>query len=67
MFSMVYGTETVHPQETTEGSPHVVIYYEAACWCFFALARYAVAKIACSCSEVVLQTMKNYKAHYSLS
>jgi hypothetical protein len=21
----------------------------------------------CSCSEVVLQTMKNYKAHYSLS
>jgi hypothetical protein len=33
----------------------------------FALARYRVIKIACSCSEVVLRTMKNYKAHYSLS
>jgi hypothetical protein len=30
---------------------------------FFALARYRVVKIACSCSEVVLRTMKNYKAH----
>jgi hypothetical protein len=34
---------------------------------FFALARYRVVKIACSYSEVVLQTMKNYKPHYSLS
>jgi hypothetical protein len=34
---------------------------------FFALARYRVVKIVCSCSEVVLQTMKNYKAHYTLS
>jgi hypothetical protein len=33
----------------------------------FALARYGVIKIVCSCSEVVLQTMKNYKAYYSLS
>jgi hypothetical protein len=30
-------------------------------------ARYRVVKIVCSYSEVVLQTMKNYKAHYSLS
>jgi hypothetical protein len=34
---------------------------------FFAQARYLVVKILCSCSEVVLQTMKNYKAYYSLS
>jgi hypothetical protein len=34
---------------------------------FFALARYRVVNIACSCSMVVLQTTKNYKAHYSLS
>jgi hypothetical protein len=34
---------------------------------FFALARYRVVKIMCSCFEVVLQTMKNSKAHYSLS
>jgi hypothetical protein len=34
---------------------------------FFAPARYRVVKIVCSCSEVVLQTMNNYKAHYSLS
>jgi hypothetical protein len=33
---------------------------------FFALARYRVVKIACSYSEVVLRTMKNYKAHYIL-
>jgi hypothetical protein len=33
---------------------------------FFALARYRVVKIVCSFSMVVLQTMKNYKAHYSL-
>jgi hypothetical protein len=26
-----------------------------------------MVKITCSCSDVVLQTMKNYKAHYSLS
>jgi hypothetical protein len=38
------------------------------CRCFFfAPARYRVVKIVCSCSEVVLQTMKNYKSHYSLS
>jgi hypothetical protein len=37
------------------------------CRCFFAPARYRVVKIACSCFEVVLRTMKNYKAHYSLS
>jgi hypothetical protein len=30
-------------------------------------ARYRVVKIVCSCSEVVLQTMKNYKAQYDLS
>jgi hypothetical protein len=30
---------------------------------FFALVRYKVVKIACSCSEVDLRTMKNYKAH----
>jgi hypothetical protein len=34
---------------------------------FFALARYRVVKIVHSCSEVVLRTMMNYKAHYSLS
>jgi hypothetical protein len=34
---------------------------------FLAPPRYRVVKIACSCSEVVLRTMKNYKAHYSLS
>jgi hypothetical protein len=34
---------------------------------FFAQAKYRVVKIACSCFEVVLQTMKNYKAQYSLS
>jgi hypothetical protein len=34
---------------------------------FFALVRYRVIKIACSCSEVVLRTMKIYKVHYSLS
>jgi hypothetical protein len=34
---------------------------------FFALTRYRVVKVACSYSEVVLQTMKNYKAHNSLS
>jgi hypothetical protein len=34
---------------------------------FFALAKYRVVKIACSCSELILQTMKNYKAHYNLS
>jgi hypothetical protein len=34
---------------------------------FFALAIYMVVKITCSCFEVVLQTMKNYKSHYSLS
>jgi hypothetical protein len=34
---------------------------------FFAPARYGVVNIVCSYSKVVLQTMKNYKAHYSLS
>jgi hypothetical protein len=34
---------------------------------FFAPTRYMVVKIVCSCSKVVLRTMKNYKAHYSLS
>jgi hypothetical protein len=34
---------------------------------FFAPARYRVVKIAHSSSNVVLQTTKNYKAHYSLS
>jgi hypothetical protein len=34
---------------------------------FFAPVRHRVVKIAYSCSEVVLQTMKNYKVHYSLS
>jgi hypothetical protein len=34
---------------------------------FFALARYRVVKIVCSYSEVVLRTIKNYKAHYNLS
>jgi hypothetical protein len=33
----------------------------------FAPSRYRVVKIACSCADVVLRTMKNYKAHYSLS
>jgi hypothetical protein len=33
----------------------------------FALARYRVVKVTFSCSELVLRTMKNYKAHYSLS
>jgi hypothetical protein len=28
---------------------------------------FCTGKITCSCSEVVLRTMKNYKAHYSLS
>jgi hypothetical protein len=31
---------------------------------FFAPARYRVVKIVCSCSEVVLQTMKNYTIVY---
>jgi hypothetical protein len=34
---------------------------------FFTLARYRVVKITCSCSEMVLRTMENYKAHYNLS
>jgi hypothetical protein len=34
---------------------------------FFAPERYRVVKIAHSYSRVVLQTMKNCKAHYSLS
>jgi hypothetical protein len=34
---------------------------------FFAPTRYRVVKIVCSCSDVVLQIMKNYKAHYNLS
>jgi hypothetical protein len=34
---------------------------------FFAPVRYRVVKIVHSNSEVVLQAMKNYKAHYSLS
>jgi hypothetical protein len=34
---------------------------------FFAPARHMVVKIMCSYSEVVLQTMKNYKSHYILS
>jgi hypothetical protein len=34
---------------------------------FFALVRYKVVKILCYYSEVVLRTMKNYKAHYSLT
>jgi hypothetical protein len=34
---------------------------------FFALARYRVIKIVCSCFEMVLRTMKNYKVHYNLS
>jgi hypothetical protein len=29
--------------------------------CFFASARYRVVKITCSCSEVILQTMKTIK------
>jgi hypothetical protein len=33
----------------------------------FAPARYTLVKITCSYSEVVLRTIKNYKAHYSLS
>jgi hypothetical protein len=34
---------------------------------FFASTKYRVIKIVCSCSEVVLRNMKNYKAYYSLS
>jgi hypothetical protein len=34
---------------------------------FCAPARSTVVKIASSYSEMVLQTLKNYKAHYSLS
>jgi hypothetical protein len=34
---------------------------------FFAPPRYTVVKIVGSYSDVALQTMKNYKAHYSLS
>jgi hypothetical protein len=37
------------------------------CRCFFALERYRVVKIACSCFKMVLWTTKNYKAHYILS
>jgi hypothetical protein len=33
----------------------------------FAPIRYRVVKIMCSYSEVVLRTMENYKAQYSLS
>jgi hypothetical protein len=39
----------------------------AAVCVFFAQARYRVIKIACSCSEMVLQTIMKYKAYYSLS
>jgi hypothetical protein len=41
--------------------------YRAYLSMFFASARYRVVKIVCSYSEVVLRTMKNYKAYYSLS
>jgi hypothetical protein len=34
---------------------------------FFAPTRYRVVKIAHSCSKMVLRTIKNYRAHYSLS
>jgi hypothetical protein len=34
---------------------------------FFVLTRYRVVKIVRSCFKMVLRTMKNYKAHYSLS
>jgi hypothetical protein len=34
---------------------------------FFAPTGYRVVKITSSYSEVVLRTMKNYKAHYTLS
>jgi hypothetical protein len=33
----------------------------------FAPVRYRVVKITCSYNEVILQTMKNYQAHYGLS
>jgi hypothetical protein len=34
---------------------------------FFAPVRCRLVKITYSCFEVILRTMKNYKAHYSLS
>jgi hypothetical protein len=56
----------------TIGMSGGVAHYKSPSWranyqCFFAPGRYRVVKIACSYSEVVLTTMKNYKAHYSLS
>jgi hypothetical protein len=42
-------------------------YPRESCRCFFALARYRMVQITCSYSEVVLWTIKNYKAHYNLS
>jgi hypothetical protein len=40
---------------------------KSKCQVFFLPVRYRVVKIMHSSSEVVLRTMKNYKAHYSLS
>jgi hypothetical protein len=47
--------------------PRIIIQRKMVVSVFFAPARYRVVKIVCSCFEVVLRTMKNYKAHYSLS
>jgi hypothetical protein len=41
--------------------------WNANCQCFFASVRYRVVKIMCSYFEVVFRSMKNYKAHYSIS
>jgi hypothetical protein len=41
----------------------VLLYFMSV---FYAPARYRVVKIVPYCSEMVLRTTKNYKAHYSL-
>jgi hypothetical protein len=53
-----------HPEEKRDANP---LPGALTVGVFFAPVRYRVVKITCSYSEVILQTMKNYKAHYILS
>jgi hypothetical protein len=53
---------------TSRGKPHCKSpFLVCQLLVFFAPARYRVVKILRFYSEMVLRTMKNYKAHYSLS
>jgi hypothetical protein len=66
--SAVIATEDDGIIGTSRGVPRYKLPYLARkLSVFFAPARYRVVKIACSWFEVVLRTMKNYKANYSLS